>query len=73
LASFGAQQNALTSAADNLMNQNVNTQASRSQINDTDFARAVTEQSRQQILQQTQIAMQAQGNRTQSDVLALLA
>jgi flagellin len=73
LASFGAQQNALTSSAENLMNQNVNTQASRSQINDTDYAQAVTEQSRQQILQQAQVAMQAQSNRSQGDVLALLS
>ncbi|WP_019895919.1 flagellin [Hydrogenovibrio halophilus] len=71
-SSMGAQQNALTTAADNLMNQNVNTQASRAQINDTDYAKAVTEQTREQVLQQAQIAMQAQSNQSQSDVLALL-
>lgn len=72
-ATVGAQQNGLTSAAENLMSQNVNTQASRAQINDTDYAQSVTERTREQVLQQAQIAMQAQSNQSQGDVLQLLS
>lgn len=70
---FGAQQNGLTSAIDNLATQNLNTLASRSQINDTDFARAFAEQSRQQLLEQANVALQAQSNVDKSRVLQLLA
>lgn len=71
-AEFGAQQNGLTSAIDNLQNQNVNSQASRSQILDTDFAKAIAEQIRQNILQDSSIAMQAQNNQSRASVLQLL-
>jgi len=69
---YGAQQNGLMSAYENLQNQNVNTQASQSQIQSTDYAQAITEQSRMNMLNQAQIAMQAQGNQNQSAVLQLL-
>ena len=70
---FGAQQNGLTHAIDNLANQNLNTLATRSQISDTDYARAAAEQSRQKILEEANIALQAQSNMDRSRVLQLLA
>jgi len=69
---FGAQQNGLTSSVQNISNQNVNTLSTRSQISDTDFARALTEQARQNILNESSIAMQAQSNQTKGSVLQLL-
>lgn len=71
-AQFGAQQNGLSSAIENLNSQNVNTQASRSQINDTDFAKRIADMSRQQILEQSGLAMQSQRNQDKSQVLQLL-
>lgn len=70
---FGAQQNGLVRAIDNLASQNINSQASRSQISDTDFARAMTEKIRQQTLNESSIAMQAQSNQTRGNVLQLLS
>ncbi|BBP45338.1 flagellin [Thiosulfatimonas sediminis] len=69
---FGAQQNGLLAQYDNLQSQNVNSQASRSQINDTNFAQAISEQVRLNILQEAQISMQAQGNQSRASVLQLL-
>ncbi|MCF6254649.1 MAG: flagellin-like protein, partial [Thiomicrorhabdus sp.] len=45
-AEFGAQQNGLTSSVDNLQSQNVASYATQSQLSDTDFAKAISEQSR---------------------------
>lgn len=70
---FGAQQNGLTAAVEALSNQNLNQLSARSQISDTDFARAYGEQIRQQILNQASIAMQAQGNQDYKNTLALLS
>lgn len=72
-AQFGAQQNRLTTAIDNITNQNLNSLASRSQINDTDFARAIAEQTRLQILNESSLAMQAQGNQSMRNILPLLS
>jgi flagellin len=69
---FGAQQNGLTSAIDNLQTQNINSMATQSQLSDTDFARAMTEQSRLNILNQSAAAMQSQGTQSKSSVLQLL-
>ncbi len=69
---FGAQQNSLSSAIDNLQNQNVNTLSTRSQLNDTDIARASAEQSRLNILNESSIALMSQGNQSKSSVLQLL-
>ncbi|NPA72224.1 MAG: flagellin-like protein [Gammaproteobacteria bacterium] len=70
---FGAQQNGLSSAVNNLQSQNISNQANRSQMSDTDFAKAITEQVRQGVLNQTSVAMQAQGNQSKADVLQLLS
>lgn len=69
---FGAQQNGLTSAIDNLQNQSLNTLATQSQLSDTDFARASAEQSRLNILNESTIAMMSQGTQSKSSVLRLL-
>ncbi len=69
---FGAQQNGLTSAIDNLQNQSLNTLATRSQLSDTDFARASAEQSRLNILNESTIALMSQGTQSKSSVLRLL-
>lgn len=69
---FGAQQNGLLAQYENIQSQNANAQASRSQINDTDYAQAVSEQVRQNILNDAQISMQAQGNQNRASVLQLL-
>jgi len=69
---FGAQQNDLTRSVENMQNQNIATYSSRSQISDTDFAKAIAEQSRQNILNQSAIAMQSQGNQSKAAVLQLL-
>ncbi|WP_178861368.1 flagellin N-terminal helical domain-containing protein [Thiomicrorhabdus cannonii] len=71
-AQFGAQQNGLISSVNNLNSQNVNTLASRSTISDADMARVATEQTRQSILNEASMAMQAQGNQSRASVLQLL-
>jgi flagellin len=69
---LGARINRLTSAADNLANVNLNTSASRSQIEDTDYAKATTDLAKSQIIQQAAQAMLAQANQAPQSVLSLL-
>ncbi|BCN92827.1 flagellin [Thiomicrorhabdus immobilis] len=69
---FGAQQNGLSSAINNIQSQNSNAYAARSQINDSDYARSITEQVRQNILQDSAVAMQGQSNQSRASVLQLL-
>ena len=71
-ALIGAGINRLTYAADNLANISMNTSASRSRIEDTDYATASTELARTQIIQQAATAMLAQANQSPQSVLALL-
>ena len=71
-ADIGAGINRLTYAADNLSNVSANVAASRSTIQDTDYASASTELSRAQIIQQASTAMLAQANQQPQTVLALL-
>jgi flagellin len=71
-AKIGAAINQLTYAADNLSNVAMNTSASRSRIEDTDYAMASTELARTQIIQQAATAMLAQANQAPQSVLALL-
>lgn len=71
-ADIGAGINRLTYAADNLSNISMNTAASRSRIEDTDYATASTELARTQIIQQAATAMLAQANQSPQSVLALL-
>ena len=69
---IGAAINRLNYAADNLTNISTNTAASRSRIEDTDYATASTELARTQIIQQAATAMLAQANQSPQSVLALL-
>ena len=71
-ADIGAAINQLNYAADNLSNISMNTAASRSRIEDTDYAQASTELARTQIIQQAATAMLAQANQSPQSVLALL-
>jgi len=71
-ATLGAKINRMTSAADNLANISMNTAASRSRIEDADYASATTELARTQIIQQAATAMLAQANQQPQAVLSLL-
>jgi len=71
-STLGAKINRMTSAADNLANVSMNTSASRSRIEDTDYAKTTTELARGQIIQQAATAMLAQANQQPSAVLSLL-
>jgi len=71
-ATIGAGINRLTYAADNLSNISANVAASRSTVNDTDYATASTQLSKAQIIQQASTAMLAQANQQPQTVLALL-
>ena len=71
-ADLGAKINRLNYAGDNLSNVSLNTSASRSRIQDADYAQATTELARTQIIQQAATAMLAQANQQPSSVLSLL-
>ena len=71
-STLGAMVNRLTYAADNLTNVSTNTAASRSRIEDTDYAAATTELARSQIIQQAATAMLAQANQSSASVMSLL-
>ena len=71
-SNLGSAINQLTYAADNMSNIAMNTAASRSRIEDTDYAQASTELARTQIIQQAATAMLAQANQSPQSVLALL-
>ena len=69
---MGAMQNRLDSTVDNLSNIVANTEASRSRIQDTDYAAETTALARAQIIQQAATAMLAQANQQPQTVLSLL-
>jgi len=71
-ARMGAVMNRLEHVIDNLMNVSMNTEASRSQIEDADYAAASTQLARTQIMQQASTAVLAQANASQQGVLKLL-
>jgi flagellin-like hook-associated protein FlgL len=71
-ANMGAVMNRLQYAMDNLSNVSTNTSASRSQIEDADYAAASTELAKTQIMQQAATAVLAQANTSQQSVLKLL-
>jgi flagellin len=71
-ATMGAVMNRLQHVIDNLSNVVVNTEASRSQIQDADYAAASSELSRTQIMKQAATAVLAQANTDQQTVLKLL-
>ena len=71
-ANFGAAINRLTYAIDNLASVKVNSEAARSRIEDTDYAKETSELARTQIIQQAGTAMLAQANQLPQTVLSLL-
>ena len=71
-ADMGAVMNRLQYAMDNLSNVSMNQEASRSQIQDADYAKASTEMAKSQIMQQAATAVLAQANMSQQTVLQLL-
>jgi len=71
-ATMGAMQNRLDRTVNNLSNVLANTEASRSQIMDTDYAVETTNLAKAQIIQQAATAMLAQANQQPQSVLALL-
>jgi flagellin len=71
-ASLGAYQNRFTSVVTSLQTTSENLSASRSRIQDADFAAETANLSRSQILQQAGTAMVAQANQLPQGVLSLL-
>jgi flagellin len=71
-AEIGAVINRLSYAVDNLTNVSANATASRSRIEDTDYAKTTTNLARSQIIQQAATAMLAQANQQPQSVLSLL-
>jgi flagellin len=71
-AAFGAASNRLTHSVDNLSNVRVNAEASRSRIEDTDYAQTTSELAKAQIIAQAGTAMLAQANQSSQSVLSLL-
>ena len=72
LATYGAYINRLEYAQDNLLNVAQNTDASRSRIEDADYAAETSELAKTQIIAQAGTAMLAQANQIRQTVLALL-
>jgi len=71
-ATMGAVMNRLDHVINNLSNVSMNLSASRSQIEDSDYAAASTEMAKNQIMQQAATAVLAQANTSQQSVLKLL-
>ena len=71
-AEFGSWVNRLEHTVDNLTNISQNTSASRSQIEDADYAAETSELARTQIISQAATAMLSQANQQAQSVLALL-
>jgi flagellin len=71
-ATMGAVMNRLDHVISNLSNVSMNMSASRSQLEDADYAAASTELAKNQIMQQAGTAVLAQANTSQQSVLKLL-
>ena len=71
-ATFGAASNRLEHAVDNMTNIQNNAEASRSRIEDTDYAETTSELAKAQIIAQAGTAMLAQANQSPQNVLSLL-
>lgn len=71
-ATWGAVMNRLDYTVTNLQSVKVNTESSRSRIQDTDYAKEAANLSRTQVLQQAGMAMLSQSNSNSQNVLSLL-
>ncbi len=72
-AELGATQNRLESSIRGLNGQHEQAAAARARRQDTDYAQAASERARNDILQQSQIAVQSQANLNRQQALNLLA
>jgi len=71
-ASFGAVENRINAAINNLTTLQVNTSAAQSRIEDADFAAETSNLTKAQILSQAATSMLAQANASKQNLLALL-
>jgi flagellin len=71
-AKMGAVMNRLAHVIENLSTISTNSSASRSQIEDADYAKASSDMARAQIIQQAATAVLAQANASEQTVLKLL-
>lgn len=71
-ADLGGYQNRLEKAVAGLNNSAENLQAAESRIRDTDMAKEVVDSTKNQVLQQSGVAMLAQANQSSQQVLSLL-
>jgi flagellin len=71
-ANFGAVSNRFDHIIDNLTNVVANTEASKSRIEDADFAVETTQLTRNTVLQQAATSMVAQANSSKNSILALI-
>ncbi|THB64343.1 MAG: flagellin FliC [Gammaproteobacteria bacterium] len=71
-AEFGALSNRFESALTSNSNSLINSEASRSRIEDADYAKTISELSNEQIRQQASIAMLGQANANKSMIMKLL-
>ena len=71
-AEVGAAQNQFESTVSNLRTSEINFSESRSRIEDTDFAKSLSELTANEIREKFQLAMQAKANSNQKQVLDLL-
>jgi flagellin len=71
-AEYGATSNRFESIATNLLNKEVNLEASKSRIADTDYAKQTSDLTKNMILSQAGIAVQSQSNISQNMVMGLL-
>ena len=69
---LGATQASFESAARNLTQNDISTSAARSRIQDLDYAQAASQSAANDVLSQANIAVQAQSNQQQGQVLSLL-
>ncbi|MFK5985468.1 MAG: flagellin [Pseudomonadota bacterium] len=72
-AEYGATNNRLESAGENLLNQQVNLEAAKSRIEDTDYAKSTSDLTKNMILNQAGIAMQGYTNFSTNQVMSLLS
>ena len=71
-AEYGATNNRFESAGNSLLNKQVNLEESRSRIQDTDYAQATSDLTKNMILNQAGIAMNGYTNFSQNQVMSLL-
>ena len=71
-ASFGSSENRLDAAINNMTTLQHNTSASKSRIEDADFAAETSNMTKAQILSQAATSMLAQANASKQNLLALL-